>query len=116
MKMTELDLFLLTNSEYCYLPHQVFSHTRLLAKLTLTGAFQFLVHTASKYDECELLNFPKASVSIDLKWFCSGKDPNKHHNVVRCVPDKLPVRPDKQVSHCIPFLTDLQFLFFSEGA
>ena len=68
-----------------------------LAQLILEGAVQLFVHTASKYDSCEILNFPRARSTLNLNWFCGGKDPNRHHYVVRCAPDKIPVQPDKQV-------------------
>ena len=67
------------------------------AQLILDGAVQLFVHTASKYDSCQLLNFPRAKLTLNLNWFCGGKDPNRHHYVVRCAPDKIPVLPDKQV-------------------
>ena len=44
-----------------------------------------------------MLNFPHAKATLNLNWFCGGKDPNRHHYVVRCAPDKIPVQPDKQV-------------------
>lgn len=67
------------------------------AQLILNGAVQLFVHTASKYDSCQILNFPRAKATLNLNWFCGGKSPNRHHYVVRCAPDKIPVQPDKQV-------------------
>ena len=71
------------------------------AQLILEGAVQLFVHTASKYDSCRILNFPRARSTLNLNWFCGGKDPNRHHYVVRCAPDKIPVQPDKQVQSCL---------------
>ena len=67
------------------------------AKLALSGAAQLLVHTASKYDECEVLSLPSVCASVSLHWCVNGGDPNRHHHVVRCAPDRLPIRSDKQV-------------------
>lgn len=67
------------------------------ARLILEGAVQLFVHTASKYDSCQILNFPRAKSTLNLNWFCGGRDPNRHHYIVRCAPDKIPVQPDKQV-------------------
>ena len=80
---------------YFLLPSSCLSHT---ARLDLEGSLQLIVHTASKYDECEIFNFPLAHSSLLCKWNCGGRDPNNHHAVVRCAPDKLPVRHDKQVN------------------
>ena len=81
-----------------------------LAQLILEGAVQLFVHTASKYDSCQILNFPHAKATLNLNWFCGGKDPNRHHYVVRCAPDKIPVQPDKQVFLASVFMI---IVFFS---
>ncbi len=69
----------------------------LTAQLDLEGSLQLFLHTASKYDECELLNLPHVHSCMQVTWDCAAKDPNDHHAVVRCAPDRIPVQPDKQV-------------------
>ena len=82
---------------YSVLQYYVFLFYYFPARLVLEGAVQLFVHTASKYDSCQILNFPRAKSTLNLNWFCGGKEPNRHHYVVRCAPDKIPVQPDKQV-------------------
>ena len=69
----------------------------VIAKLELEGSLQAYVHNATKYDECELANFPHVKTCLACHWVCAGKDPHNHHTVYRCAPDKIPVLPDKQV-------------------
>lgn len=83
----------------------LFLYFLLPAQLDLDGALQLIVHTASKYDDCEILTFPRVKSTLKLNWYCGGKDPNGHHHVVRCAPDRIPVLPDNQVSHAITLYT-----------
>jgi hypothetical protein len=59
------------------------------------GCFQFHgdlgvnVRTASKYDDCQFLLFPGFQACFNLEWLCDG-DPNNHHSVMPCAPDKVP--------------------------
>lgn len=69
----------------------------LSAQIELEGSLQAYVHNATKYDECELANFPHVKTCLTCHWVCVGKEPHNHHAVRRCAPDKMPVLPDKQV-------------------
>ena len=69
----------------------------LSAQLELEGSLQAYVHSATKYDECELANFPHVKTRLTCHWVCVGKEAHNHHAVRRCAPDKIPVLPDKQV-------------------
>ena len=65
--------------------------------LDLVGGAHAFVHTASRYDECQLVQLPLAHLNISLDWLCRST-PQCHHEVVRCVPSKLPQLPEGQVS------------------
>lgn len=76
----------------------------ILEKLELEGCLQAYVHNATKYDDCELANFPHVKTSLTCHWVCAGREPHNHHAVRRCAPDKMPVLPDKQVGACTTLL------------
>lgn len=76
------------------------------AQLDMKGALQLIVHTASKYDDCIIVDFPHVKSSAKFNWVCGGKGPHGHHYVIRCAPDRVPVLPDNQVCHSVP--SDLQ--------
>jgi hypothetical protein len=59
---------------------------------------QCYVHTASKYDECQLLAIPSVDVMVGFNFRCLGdSSPHDHHRVVRCHVDRLPACPEGQV-------------------
>ena len=62
----------------------------------MVGGAKVLIHTASRYDECELFFLPLAKASLGFEWVCRG-EPHHHHHVVRCLHSKLPVLPAGQV-------------------
>ena len=76
-------------------------------QLELEGSLQAYVHNATKYDDCELANFPHVKTSLTCHWVCVGRDPHNHHAVRRCAPDKIPVLPDKQVGSITHTLLEL---------
>lgn len=61
----------------------------LIGKILIKGNIEMLVHTASKYDECKIVQLPNTSAQIYLNWDCVG-NPYDHHSAVPCAPDKLP--------------------------
>lgn len=66
------------------------------AKVVLKGSLHVYVRTASKYDDCRLLFLPDLRLTLKLGWVCLA-DPNDHHSVMPCAPDKLPEYSSNQV-------------------
>ncbi|KAI0220373.1 hypothetical protein LSAT2_028117 [Lamellibrachia satsuma] len=58
-------------------------------KWVLKGDLDVYARTASKYDDCRLLHLPDLRFCVRLQWLCLG-DPNDHHAVMPCAPDKVP--------------------------
>lgn len=66
------------------------------AKIMFKGDLQVWVRTASRYDDCRLILLPNLKLTFKLNWICNG-NPNDHHCVVPCAPDKLPEYSSNQV-------------------
>ncbi|KAB0794090.1 hypothetical protein PPYR_13710 [Photinus pyralis] len=59
------------------------------AKFVYKGDLNIFVRTASKYDDCKLLHLPNLKLIVNIQWASLG-DPNDHHSVIQCAPDKIP--------------------------
>ena len=57
-------------------------------QLDIDGKLHVFMHTASKYDDCRCLHFPKATCSMVFNWSCQG-DPHDHHSPMPCVPERI---------------------------
>jgi Golgi-body localisation protein domain/RNA pol II promoter Fmp27 protein domain len=66
------------------------------AKFMFKGDLQVWVRTASRYDDCRLILLPNLKLTFKLNWICNG-NPNDHHSVAPCAPDKLPEYSSNQV-------------------
>ncbi|KAJ8953880.1 hypothetical protein NQ318_019120 [Aromia moschata] len=66
------------------------------AKFVYKGDLNIFVRTASKYDDVQLLKLPNLKLILGIQWVCLG-DPNDHHNVIQCAPDKVPEYSSNQV-------------------
>lgn len=66
------------------------------AKWMFKGELTVCVRTASRYDDCRLLHFPNLKLTLKLNWICLA-NPNDHHAVIPCAPDKLPEYSSNQV-------------------
>ncbi|XP_055909617.1 protein hobbit [Eupeodes corollae] len=66
------------------------------ARIIFKGELNITVRTASRYDDCRLLHFPNLKLTLKLKWICLA-NPNDHHAVIPCAPDKLPEYSSNQV-------------------
>lgn len=58
-------------------------------KFALKGNLDIYARTASKYDDCRMLHLPNLKFCVRLEWLCLG-DPNDHHSVIPCAPDRVP--------------------------
>ncbi|XP_078363340.1 bridge-like lipid transfer protein family member 2 isoform X2 [Oculina patagonica] len=58
-------------------------------RIVIEGDFDLHTRAASKYDDRRVLHLPAMKLSTNMKWHCQG-DPNDHHSVVQCAPDKIP--------------------------
>jgi Golgi-body localisation protein domain/RNA pol II promoter Fmp27 protein domain len=70
----------------------VWANTKFMFK----GDLQVWVRTASRYDDCRLIHLPNLKLVFKLNWICNG-NPNDHHSVIPCAPDKLPEYSSNQV-------------------
>ncbi|XP_048519501.1 protein KIAA0100 isoform X2 [Dendroctonus ponderosae] len=66
------------------------------AKIVFKGDLNIFVRTASKYDDVQLLKLPNLNLILGFHWVCLA-DPNDHHNVIYCAPDKIPEYSSNQV-------------------
>lgn len=66
------------------------------AKIMFKGDLQVWVRTASRYDDCRLILLPNLKLTFKLNWICNG-NPNDHHSIIPCAPDKLPEYSSNQV-------------------
>ncbi|XP_050307521.1 protein KIAA0100 isoform X2 [Anthonomus grandis grandis] len=65
-------------------------------KIVFKGDLNIFVRTASKYDDVQLLKLPNLKLILGFQWVCLS-DPNDHHNVIYCAPNKIPEYSSNQV-------------------
>ncbi|ESO97897.1 hypothetical protein LOTGIDRAFT_228425 [Lottia gigantea] len=58
-------------------------------KFLLKGDLDISAKTESKYDDCKMFHLPNLRFCVRLEWLCPG-NPNDHHSVMPCAPDKVP--------------------------
>ena len=57
-------------------------------QLDMDGTLNVFMHTASKYDDCRCLHFPKATFTMKFNWLCQGNC-HDHHSPMPCVPERI---------------------------
>ncbi|CAD6190928.1 unnamed protein product [Caenorhabditis auriculariae] len=60
-----------------------------LGEVRVKSGLRVFMRTASRYDDSRVLMLPDVRLKILLGWVCAG-DPNDHHSVVYCSPQRLP--------------------------
>ncbi|XP_068677612.1 bridge-like lipid transfer protein family member 2 isoform X2 [Montipora foliosa] len=65
-------------------------------RVVVEGDFDLHIRAASKYDDRRVLHLPSLKLCANIKWICQG-DPNDHHSVIQCAPDKIPELAPNQV-------------------
>ncbi|RMX38549.1 hypothetical protein pdam_00010221 [Pocillopora damicornis] len=65
-------------------------------RIVVEGDFDLHTRAASKYDDRQVLHLPAFKLCTSMKWHCQG-DPNDHHSVIQCAPDKIPQLAPNQV-------------------
>ncbi|XP_067034079.1 bridge-like lipid transfer protein family member 2 isoform X1 [Acropora muricata] len=65
-------------------------------RIAIEGDFDLHIRAASKYDDRRVLHLPSLKLCANMMWICQG-DPNDHHSVTRCAPDKVPELAPNQV-------------------
>ncbi|KAI1295879.1 Uncharacterized protein HDE_05272 [Halotydeus destructor] len=68
----------------------------LTGRIFIKGNLDFLIHTASKYDECRIVHLPNLDIQVYLDWLCVGNQYD-HHSVMPCAADKVPEYSSNQV-------------------
>lgn len=77
--------------------NEITNNHSISAKFVYKGDLNIFVRTASKYDDVQLLKLPNLKLILGIHWVCLG-NPNDHHSVVQCAPDKVPEYSSNQVN------------------